>query len=71
MANRPSISKERIKKAAAIYKTNAYAAEALGLASGSFGRLCRRYNIETPMARSVREKSEAFERRQLKTSAVG
>ena len=68
MASKPSISKERIEKVAAMYKTNAYAAEALGLASQSFGRLCRRYNVETPMARSIRKTSE---RRQLKTSAVG
>ena len=32
---------------------------ALGIAAGSFGRLCRRYDIETPNARRKRPLKEA------------
>ena len=30
----------------------------LGIAPGSFSRLCRRYGIETPQARKRRQRSE-------------
>lgn len=45
------IDRERIERAARIYGSNRDAGMALGIAPGSFGRLCRRYNIETPQAR--------------------
>ncbi|MCY3739285.1 MAG: hypothetical protein OXG13_23015 [Gemmatimonadaceae bacterium] len=44
----------RIARAARIYASNRDAGLALGIAPGSFGRLCRRYGIETPQARRKR-----------------
>ena len=52
-----SIDRERIERAARIYASNSDAGLALGIAPGSFGRLCRRYGIETPRARQQKEKS--------------
>ena len=46
--------RERIARAARIYASNRDAGLALGIAPGSFGRLCRRYGIETPRARRRR-----------------
>ena len=46
--------RERIARAARIYASNRDAGLALGIAAGSFGRLCRRYGIETPQARRKR-----------------
>ncbi len=46
--------RERIERAARIYASNRDAGQALGIAPGSFGRLCRRYGIETPQARRKR-----------------
>ena len=43
--------RERVERAARIYASNRDAGQALGIAPGSFGRLCRRYGIETPQAR--------------------
>ncbi len=53
-----SIEKERIERAARIYASNFDAGLALGIAPGSFGRLCRRYGIETPQARRRRRRAE-------------
>ncbi len=50
----PSIERERIERAARIYASNRDAGLALGIAPGSFGRLCRRYGVETPKARRRR-----------------
>ena len=58
----PSIDRERIERAARIYTCNADASLALGIAPGSFGRLCRRYGIETPQARRRRRHLERMER---------
>jgi len=57
-----SIEKERIERAARIYASNHDAGLALGIAAGSFGRLCRRYGIETPQARRRRRRYEWSER---------
>jgi hypothetical protein len=57
-----SIEKERIERAARIYASNHAAGLALGIAPGSFGRLCRRYGIETPQARRRRRRYEWSER---------
>ena len=54
----PSIEKDRIKRAAQIYASNDAAGSALGIAPGSFGRLCHRYGIETPQARKRRRRNE-------------
>ena len=43
--------KSRIERAARIYSSNKDAGLALGIAPGSFGRLCRRYGVQTPQAR--------------------
>ena len=48
------IEPERIKRAARIYASNQEASRALGIALGSFSRLSRLYNIETPYARKRR-----------------
>ena len=47
---------DRIERAARIYRSNRDAGLALGIAPGSFGRLCRRYGIETPKARRQRQR---------------
>ena len=52
------MTRERVERAARIYKSNAEAAQALGITSGSFGRLCRRHGIETPYARGLRLRQE-------------
>ena len=51
--------RERIERAARIYRSNRDAGLALGIAPGSFGRLCRRYGIETPKARRQRQRQRA------------
>lgn len=48
------ITREQVERAARLYKTNQYASEALGVVMPVFGRLCRRYGIETPYARKRR-----------------
>ena len=48
------ITRDRIERVARIYASNTEASAALGIALGSFGRLCRRYDIETPYARRRR-----------------
>ncbi|MDA0336329.1 MAG: hypothetical protein O2782_14275 [bacterium] len=47
--------RERVERAARIYASNRDAGLALGIAPGSFGRLCRRYGIETPQSRRKRK----------------
>ena len=54
----PSIEKDRIEHAVRIYASNDAAGSALGIAPGSFGRLCHRYGIETPQARKRRRRNE-------------
>lgn len=53
------IARERIERAARIYASNEDASRALGIAGGSFSRLCRLYRIETPYARKRRRWKEA------------
>lgn len=50
--------RERVERAARIYRSNRDAGLALGIAPGSFGRLCRRYGIETPQARGKRKRPQ-------------
>ena len=57
------IEPERIARVARIYASNEDASRALGIAAGSFSRLCRRYGIETPYARKRRRCVEARTRR--------
>ena len=51
--------RDRVERAARIYPSNREASHALGIAAGSFGRLCLRYGIETPYARRRRKRQEA------------
>ena len=46
----------RVERAARMYSTNEAASRALGIEPRSFSRLCRRYGIETPYARRLRER---------------
>ena len=48
-------NRERVERAARIYASNRDAGLALGIAPGSFGRLCRRCGIGTPQARRKRK----------------
>ena len=45
------IGRERVERVARIYHSNKDASQALGITLGSFGRLCRKFGIETPYAR--------------------
>ena len=62
-SNMPKIEKDRIERAARIYASNHDAGLALGIAPGSFGRLCRRYGVETPQARKKRRREHWREER--------
>lgn len=42
------ITREQVERVARIYRSNQDASRALGIEPRSFGRLCRRYGIETP-----------------------
>lgn len=53
------IERQRIERAARLYSTNEAAGRALGIDPRSFSRLCRRYGVETPYARRLRERREA------------
>jgi hypothetical protein len=50
--------KERVARAARIYSSNDAAGRALGIAPGSFGRLCRKYEIDTPLQQKERRRAE-------------
>jgi len=50
------IAKERIERVARLYASNQDACQALGIAAGTFSRLCRQYGIETPHARRHRRR---------------
>uniref|UniRef100_A0A6M3XNX9 Uncharacterized protein n=1 Tax=viral metagenome TaxID=1070528 RepID=A0A6M3XNX9_9ZZZZ len=49
--------RERIERAARIYRTAQDAARALGIHAGSFNRLCAQYGIETPNQRKKRKRT--------------
>lgn len=53
-----AIAKERIERAARIYKSNMDAAAALGITAASFGRLCRKFGIPTPLQRRKQGRGE-------------
>ena len=56
------IEPERIERAARIYASNQEASQALGIAPGSFSRLCRTYGVETPYARKRRRRQDCQRR---------
>ena len=51
-------TRERIERVARLYASNQEASQALGIAMPTFGRLCRRYGIESPYARRRRRLRE-------------
>jgi len=51
--------RDQVARAARMYRTNADAGKALGTSAGSFTRLCKTYELETPAERARREKKEA------------
>jgi hypothetical protein len=51
--------RETIERVARIYKSNQDASSALGITMRSFGRLCRKYGVETPYAKRRRALQEA------------
>ena len=51
-------TKETIERVARIYKSNQDAGVALGITMRSFGRLCRKFGIETPYSKRRRLVSE-------------
>ena len=50
------VDQSRVERAARLYVSNKEAGQALGIAPGSFGRLCRQYGIQTPQARRRRRR---------------
>ncbi len=54
-----AISRERIERCARLYASSKAAAQALGIAPQSFGRLCRRYGIDPPQRRRRRQEQRA------------
>lgn len=59
MPYQSGFTKERIQRAARIYASNQDAGLALGISPGSFGRLCRRYGIDTPHLKRKRAAKRA------------
>ncbi|MBI2506008.1 MAG: hypothetical protein HYW07_22570 [Candidatus Latescibacteria bacterium] len=57
------IDRERVERVARIYAPSQEAGRALGIAAGSFCRLCRKYGIETPYTRRMREFIEPPQRK--------
>ena len=51
--------RELIERAARLYNSNKEASEALGIHPSAFGRVCRKYGIETPGARKLRLRRRA------------
>ena len=51
------ITQDRISRAALIYTSDQYAAQAMGIAASSFADLCRKYGVETPNQRRKRNKA--------------
>ena len=65
------IDPARVERAARIYGSNQEASRALGIAPGSFSRLCRLYDIETPHARQRRRRSDCHRHHLLGQRAGG
>ena len=59
MSNPPNkISQARAERVARIYHRNTDAAQALGITRCAFGKVCRRYGIESPYVRKRRQQAE-------------
>ena len=50
--------RDHIERVARVYKCNQDASRALGITTRSFSRLCRKYDIESPFARRIRQLHE-------------
>ena len=48
------IERERVEQVARVYRTCKDASNALGIAPGSFSRLCKKYAIDSPRTRRRR-----------------
>jgi hypothetical protein len=59
------ITRDQVERVARIYKSNQDAGRALGIDPRSFGRLCRRYGIETPYVRRQRRREDFAARQSL------
>jgi hypothetical protein len=57
------ISRQQIERVARIYASNTDASLALGITMPTFGRLCRRYGVESPYARRRRRLREFCSRK--------
>ncbi len=49
-----TISRKRIERAAMCYRSNKDAGLAIGITPQAFGKLCRKFEVETPQARRER-----------------
>lgn len=70
----PTISlynKERIERAARLYRSNKDAAIALDIHPQGFGRLCRRLGVETPQSRRQRRQREELGAQRKRRIAKG
>ena len=56
------VTRDRIERAARVYRSNTDAARAMGIAHQTFVRLCREYGVETPGGRKSRLRREMKER---------
>ncbi len=62
-----TITKEEVVRAARLCSSNSFADEALGIVPGAFGRLCNKFNIESPLQREKdRSKRIAKRKRERK-----
>jgi hypothetical protein len=48
------LQREQVERCSRMYKTNKFAADAMGVSTGSFSRMCKRYSIESPNQKSAR-----------------
>jgi len=60
------IERERIERAARLYKSNEYAAQALDITPAAFHRLCKHYGIPTPRQR----RQQAYQQEQADRAAL-
>ena len=55
------IERERVERVARMYRTCQDASRALGIAPGSFSRLCRKFEIDSPRTRRRRYQQNRYE----------
>ena len=42
------LQRKQVERCSRMYKTNKFAADAMGVSTGSFSRMCLRFNVESP-----------------------